>query len=105
MENGTGDREWRHARRRWAEDFGDLKRKQLVVIWLGRNKSIFDLAKARPVGVYEMCRAFVESVSQEQTMYKQSSIVRKLCLSLLISKNFKLKKGNKVSYLNQKKES
>ncbi len=31
------------------------------------------LAEAKPFGVYEMCRTFVDSVSQELTMYDQSA--------------------------------
>ena len=74
-------REWRHARKRWG--FYVLEKKQLVVIqtWArpddfvcyGRRPFVetenwvsdldgaswfLDLAEARPVGVYEMCRTW-----------------------------------------------
>ena len=89
-------REWRHARNRRAEDFGIWKKADSWdlnserVSWdLGLNEAsrFSELAAARPV----VCsggtaRGGVRWKSQHR---------KKLCLSLLMSKNLKLKKVNK----------
>ena len=63
-----------------AEDFEIWKK---AVSWdstLEEGRRFSELAEARPVEVYEMCRAFVEEI---------------VSLSLLMSKNLKLKKVDK----------
>ena len=40
---------------------------------LDEESRFSELAERRPVKIYEICRAFVESVSRELTMYEQSA--------------------------------
>ena len=56
--------EWRHARKRWAGNFGDFWKKQWVEIcpWT-RQVDFLRLGEASPVVVYGMHHAFVGSVS------------------------------------------
>ena len=77
-------REWHHARRWWAEDFGIWKK---LVSWDSNQEEgrrFSELAEARPI----VCgggaaRGRIRWKSQDR---------KKLCLSLLMSENLKLKK-------------
>ena len=83
--------EWRHARKRWAENFSDFWEKQLVEVWLwARRVEILTLGEVSPAGGYGMRRTFVGS---DGTV----SIVKivSLSLSLLVLK--KTKSHKKVS--------
>ena len=77
---------WKKTPVSWDSDLGEAKRlcglRTPRVGWgwdstLDEASRFSELAKARPVGVYEMCHAFVEEI---------------VCLSLLMLKNLKLKK-------------
>ena len=59
---------------------------------LEEGRRFSEVAKARPVGVYEMCHALIESVSWELKMNEQSAEKEIVSLSLVMSKNLKLTK-------------
>ena len=80
-------------RKRWGWRFWDLKKNSELRFGLGRSKSLFDLGEARP-GVYGMpARWLNQWVESWRCTNSQHS--KKLCLSLLMSGNLKLKKVNK----------
>ena len=77
-------REWRHARKQWAEDFWDLKKDSELRFGLGRRKSIFGAPRSQTSSLQRgAVRGGVRWKSQHR---------KKLCLSLLMLKNLKLKK-------------
>ena len=99
--------EWRHARKRWAEDFGIWKKTKTVSWDLDLDEASWfsELAKARSVWVDELPAHWLSQwVQSWQCTNSQHS--KKLCvsLSLLMSENLKLKKVNK-SFVPETKES
>ena len=72
---------WRHSRKRWAETFGDFWKNQLVEIrrW-AIPVEIWSWTRRVQFVAYGMRRAFVGSDVSV-------SIVKIVCLSLLVSKD------------------
>ena len=120
--------EWRHARKRGAENFGDFWKK--AVSWdlmldeaswhlnLGEASWFLDLGEASPAGDYGMHRAFIGSVSWDsdsgprvppgnwlKNKVETVSIV-KICVSLSVVRKPKVKKKLiNISYLNYRESS
>ena len=95
--------EWRHARKRWAEDFGIWKKTVSWDLDLDEASWFSELAEVRPVGVYGMPARWLSQWA-ESWWCTNSQHSKKLCLSLLMSENLKLKKVNK-SFVPDPKES
>ena len=86
--------EWHHSRKRWAEDFWIWKK---AVSWdstLEEGGRFVIWVRPDQLGVYRMPACWLSQwVESWQWMNSQHS--KKLCLSLLMSENLKLKKVNK----------
>ena len=70
-------REWRHARKRWAEDLGIWKKNSELRFGRGRNNSIFGARRGQTSWGSTKCAAH---------------LLKKLCLYFTMSKNLKHKK-------------